>query len=115
MVTGFPFAVAGWGDCRFLVEKASASGGHLGPNPGVVEFTLALHRVFDSPHDALVFDTGHQTYVHNLLTGRRKVFDSLRRREGLSGYPSTPTRHCGLRTGDCGQRDRSGPDQPLRL
>ncbi|MEV3855315.1 1-deoxy-D-xylulose-5-phosphate synthase [Streptomyces sp. NPDC050095] len=73
---------------QFLVEKVCAAGGHLGPNLGVVELTLALHRVFDSPRDALVFDTGHQAYVHKLLTGRHKEFDTLRQAGGLSGYPS---------------------------
>lgn len=72
----------------FLVQKVSATGGHLGPNLGVVELTLALHRVFDSPRDALLFDTGHQAYVHKILTGRAGQFDSLRKRGGLSGYPS---------------------------
>ncbi|MDX3763133.1 1-deoxy-D-xylulose-5-phosphate synthase [Streptomyces sp. AK02-04a] len=71
----------------FLIETVCASGGHLGPNLGVVELTLALHRVFDSPRDALVFDTGHQAYVHKLITGRQKDFDTLRRAGGLSGYP----------------------------
>jgi 1-deoxy-D-xylulose-5-phosphate synthase len=71
----------------FLVDQVSRTGGHLGPNLGVVELTLALHRVFDSPRDTLVFDTGHQAYVHKLLTGRRD-FSRLRRRDGLSGYPS---------------------------
>lgn len=71
-----------------LVEKVCASGGHLGPNLGMVELTLALHRVFESPLDALVFDIGHQAYVHKLLTGRREAFDSLRQAGGLSGYPS---------------------------
>ncbi|GGU89790.1 1-deoxy-D-xylulose-5-phosphate synthase [Streptomyces albospinus] len=75
---------------QFLVAKVCAAGGHLGPNLGVVELTLALHRVFDSPDDALVFDIGHQAYVHKLLTGRRDRFDALRRRGGLSGYPSRP-------------------------
>lgn len=73
---------------EFLIEKACAAGGHLGPNLGVVELTLALHRVFDSPCDALVFDTGHQAYVHKLITGRGKDFDTLRQAGGLSGYPS---------------------------
>ncbi|GHE06551.1 hypothetical protein GCM10010339_47520 [Streptomyces alanosinicus] len=73
---------------RFLVEKVCANGGHLGPNLGVVELTLALHRVFDSPRDSLVFDTGHQAYVHKILTGRHKEFDALRQAGGLSGYPS---------------------------
>lgn len=72
----------------FLVEKVCASGGHLGPNLGMVELTLALHRVFDSPRDALVFDIGHQAYVHKLLTGRHQDFDSLRQAGGLTGYPS---------------------------
>lgn len=70
----------------FLVEKVSATGGHLGPNLGVVELTLALHRVFDSPTDPLLFDTGHQTYVHKILTGRKDLFDTLRQKDGLSGY-----------------------------
>jgi 1-deoxy-D-xylulose-5-phosphate synthase len=71
-----------------LVETVSRTGGHLGPNLGMVEITLAMHRVFDSPRDRMVFDTGHQTYVHKLLTGRAKAFDSLRQAGGLSGYPS---------------------------
>ena len=72
----------------FLIHKVAASGGHLGPNLGVVELTLALHRVFDSPHDPIIFDTGHQAYVHKMLTGRMGDFDTLRRKGGLSGYPS---------------------------
>ncbi len=72
----------------FLITSVARTGGHLGPNLGVVELTIALHRVFDSPTDALVFDTGHQTYVHKLLTGRRAGFGNLRKRGGLSGYPS---------------------------
>jgi len=72
---------------RFLVEHVSRTGGHLGPNLGVVELTIALHRVFESPRDTLVFDTGHQAYVHKLLTGRTD-FSALRRKGGLSGYPS---------------------------
>ncbi|MDR1806715.1 MAG: 1-deoxy-D-xylulose-5-phosphate synthase [Propionibacteriaceae bacterium] len=72
----------------FLIEQVSATGGHLGPNLGVVELTLALHRVFDSPADPIVFDTGHQAYVHKLLTGRRAAFPTLRQAGGLSGYPS---------------------------
>ncbi|GAA1871622.1 1-deoxy-D-xylulose-5-phosphate synthase [Myceligenerans crystallogenes] len=71
----------------FLVENVSRTGGHLGPNLGVVELTIALHRVFDSPRDTLVFDTGHQSYVHKLLTGRQD-FSRLRQKGGLSGYPS---------------------------
>jgi 1-deoxy-D-xylulose-5-phosphate synthase len=72
----------------FLVAKVSASGGHLGPNLGVVELTIALHRVFRSPEDIIIWDTGHQAYVHKILTGRAEGFDRLRQREGLSGYPS---------------------------
>jgi 1-deoxy-D-xylulose-5-phosphate synthase len=70
----------------FLVDNVSRTGGHLGPNLGVVELTIALHRVFHSPHDAIVWDTGHQTYVHKLLTGRQD-FSRLRKEGGLSGYP----------------------------
>ena len=70
----------------FLVDQVTRTGGHLGPNLGVVELTMAVHRVFDSPHDAIVFDTGHQAYVHKLLTGRHD-FSGLRRAGGLSGYP----------------------------
>ncbi len=72
----------------FLVEKVSATGGHLGPNLGVVELTIALHRVFRSPQDIIVWDTGHQAYVHKILTGRASGFDQLRQKDGLSGYPS---------------------------
>jgi 1-deoxy-D-xylulose-5-phosphate synthase len=78
----------------FLVDKVSKTGGHLGPNLGVVELTIALHRVFASPTDAIVWDTGHQTYVHKLLTGRAEGFDALRQAGGLSGYPSrTESQH----------------------
>ena len=73
---------------EFLIDSVSKTGGHLGPNLGVVELTIALHRVFDSPRDAIVFDTGHQSYVHKLLTGRRDDFANLRKKGGLSGYPS---------------------------
>jgi 1-deoxy-D-xylulose-5-phosphate synthase len=72
----------------FLVDRVSRTGGHLGPNLGAVELTLALHRVFRSPHDALLFDTGHQSYVHKLLTGRQNEFTALRQLGGPSGYPS---------------------------
>ncbi|MDQ5855425.1 MAG: 1-deoxy-D-xylulose-5-phosphate synthase [Actinomycetota bacterium] len=71
----------------FLVDKVSRTGGHLGSNLGAVELTLAVHRVFDSPHDPVLFDTGHQAYVHKILTGRIEGFDRLRKRGGLSGYP----------------------------
>ncbi|WP_018600505.1 1-deoxy-D-xylulose-5-phosphate synthase [Mycobacterium sp. 155] len=73
---------------QFLIHKVAATGGHLGPNLGVVELTLALHRVFDSPYDPIIFDTGHQAYVHKVLTGRSQDFDSLRMKGGLSGYPA---------------------------
>lgn len=73
---------------EFLIHKVAATGGHLGPNLGVVELTLALHRVFDSPHDPIIFDTGHQAYVHKMLTGRAQDFETLRKKGGLSGYPS---------------------------
>jgi 1-deoxy-D-xylulose-5-phosphate synthase len=72
----------------FLVEQTSKTGGHLSPNLGVVELTFALHRVFDSPRDAIVWDTGHQAYVHKIVTGRAKDFPKLRQAGGLSGYPS---------------------------
>jgi 1-deoxy-D-xylulose-5-phosphate synthase len=70
----------------FLVEEVARTGGHLGPNLGVVETTIAIHRVFDSPNDPIIFDTGHQSYVHKLLTGRQD-FSKLRQRDGLAGYP----------------------------
>ncbi|MBC3191418.1 1-deoxy-D-xylulose-5-phosphate synthase [Pseudonocardia sp. C8] len=72
----------------FLIRAVSRTGGHLGPNLGVVELTLALHRVFDSPHDTLIWDTGHQAYVHKLLTGRQDGWERLKKTGGLSGYPS---------------------------
>jgi 1-deoxy-D-xylulose-5-phosphate synthase len=72
----------------FLVDKVSRTGGHLGPNLGAVELTIALHRVFDSPADRILWDTGHQAYVHKMLTGRQQGFDRLKQRGGLSGYPS---------------------------
>src|SRR5260370_26616938 len=71
-----------------LIETVTRTSGHLGPNLGVVELTMALHRVFDSPKDRIVFDTGHQAYVHKLLTGRQAEFQTLRQRGGLSAYPS---------------------------
>ena len=72
----------------FLIEKVSKTGGHLGPNLGVVELTIAIHRAFDSPKDVILFDTGHQSYVHKILTGRADSFDQLRQRGGISGYPN---------------------------
>jgi 1-deoxy-D-xylulose-5-phosphate synthase len=73
---------------EFLIEKVSRTGGHLGPNLGVVELTIAVHRVFQSPRDVVLFDTGHQSYVHKILTGRADQFDLLRQRDGISGYPN---------------------------
>lgn len=72
----------------FVVRAVADTGGHLGSNLGAVELTLALHRVFDSPHDTLIWDTGHQAYIHKILTGRQNQFDQLRQVNGLSGYPS---------------------------
>ena len=72
----------------FLIDKVSKTGGHLGPNLGVVELSIAVHRVFDSPKDIVLFDTGHQSYVHKILTGRADHFDLLRQRNGISGYPN---------------------------
>ena len=78
----------------FIITTVKSTGGHLGSNLGVVELTLALHRVFESPKDILLFDTGHQAYVHKLLTGRRYGFKALRKRGGLSGYPNrTESQH----------------------
>ena len=73
---------------EFLIDKVSRTGGHLGPNLGVVELTIAVHRVFQSPRDVVLFDTGHQSYVHKILTGRADQFDLLRQRDGISGYPN---------------------------
>lgn len=72
---------------KFLIEKLSITGGHLGANLGVVELTLALHQIFDSPNDKLVWDVGHQTYIHKMLTGRTREFDTLRKYKGLCGFP----------------------------
>ncbi|REJ27253.1 MAG: 1-deoxy-D-xylulose-5-phosphate synthase [Caldibacillus debilis] len=72
---------------KFLIEKLSVTGGHIGPNLGVVELTIALHRSFDSPKDKIIWDVGHQSYVHKILTGRAKDFDRLRQYGGISGFP----------------------------
>jgi len=92
-----------------LIGVVTKNGGHLGPNLGVVELTIALHRVFDSPVDRILFDTGHQSYVHKLLTGRYPRFDTLRQGGGLAGYPNrasttwsrtrTPRPACPMPTG----------------
>jgi hypothetical protein len=106
----------------FLVEKVTHTGGHLGPNLGVVELTIALHRVFDSPNDMLLFDTGHQAYVHKLLTGRRAGFDRLgpqrqrpllcahRRRTGSAPHP--PARATADDTTDDNQPHHTGQCLP---
>ena len=73
---------------EFVVAAVSETGGHLGSNLGAVELTLALHRVFDSPRDAILWDTGHQAYIHKIVTGRREGFSKLRQADGISGYPS---------------------------
>lgn len=73
---------------QFLITKVSKTGGHLGPNLGVVELTIAIHRTFDSPKDVVLFDTGHQSYVHKIVTGRADQFDGLRQRGGIAGYPN---------------------------
>ncbi|MEO7837390.1 MAG: 1-deoxy-D-xylulose-5-phosphate synthase [Acidimicrobiales bacterium] len=73
---------------EFIVQAVSVTGGHLGSNLGAVELTLAVHRVFDSPRDVILWDTGHQAYVHKIVTGRREAFTTLRQEDGLSGYPS---------------------------
>ena len=72
---------------KFLVSSVSRTGGHLASNLGVVELTVMIHRLFDSPHDHIVFDVGHQSYTHKLLTGRKEVFSRLRKTGGLSGFP----------------------------
>lgn len=72
---------------QFLIQKLSVTGGHIGPNLGVVELTIALHKCFESPNDKIIWDVGHQSYVHKILTGRAKDFDTLRKYKGLSGFP----------------------------
>jgi 1-deoxy-D-xylulose-5-phosphate synthase len=84
---------------EFLVDRVAKTGGHLGPNLGAVELTIAVHRVFDSPHDRLLWDTGHQAYVHKMLTGRQDGFDTLRQKGGTtSSRTATPPPHCPTRT-----------------
>ena len=73
---------------QFLLENISKTGGHLASNLGVVELTVALHRVLDTPQDKIVFDVGHQCYTHKILTGRRGQFDKLRQLDGISGFPN---------------------------
>src|SRR4051794_21736736 len=73
---------------QFIVAAVAETGGHLGSNLGAVELTLAIHRVFESPRDIILWDTGHQAYTHKIVTGRANRFDSLRQENGLSGYPN---------------------------
>lgn len=73
----------------FLIEKVSKTGGHLASNLGVVELTLALHRVFNTPEDKIIWDVGHQCYVHKIITGRKDRFDTIRKLGGLSGFPKS--------------------------
>ena len=79
---------------QFLIKSVSETGGHLSSNLGVVELTVALHRVLDFPQDKLLFDVGHQCYTHKLLTGRRAGFAQLRRKNGISGFPSPEESSC---------------------
>lgn len=72
---------------QFLIQELSVTGGHIGPNLGVVELTIALHKSFNSPQDKIIWDVGHQSYVHKILTGRASEFGSLRQYKGLSGFP----------------------------
>ena len=78
----------------FLVETVGKNGGHLASNLGIVELTFALHRVFDIPTDTLIFDVGHQSYVHKILTGRRKDLVTLRKKDGISGFPKRSESPC---------------------
>ena len=85
---------------EFLIERVSENGGHLASNLGAVEMTLAIHRVFSSPHDHIIFDVGHQSYTHKLVTGRREAFDTLRQGGGLGGFPKrTESEHDSFGTG----------------
>ncbi|MCR5311107.1 MAG: 1-deoxy-D-xylulose-5-phosphate synthase, partial [Lachnospiraceae bacterium] len=79
---------------KFLIEKISVTGGHLGSNLGTVELTMALHLAFDLPKDKIIWDVGHQSYTHKLLTGRRECFDSLRKYGGMAGFPKTKESDC---------------------
>ena len=79
---------------ELIIDVVSKNGGHLAPNLGVVELTLALHRVFDCPKDKLIFDVGHQAYIHKILTGRKKDFPTLRKYKGLSGFPKRQESEC---------------------
>ena len=89
---------------QFLIKSVSETGGHLSSNLGVVELTVALHRVLDFPQDKLLFDVGHQCYTHKLLTGRRAGFAQLRRKNGISGFPSPEESSCDAFIAGHGQR-----------
>ena len=105
----------------FLVESVSKTGGHLASNLGVVELTVALHRVFDCPEDKIIWDVGHQSYVHKLLTGRKDMFDTLRKENGIAGFPRRCLRYCQGEhpTGERPPRNRRdrrwSPDRRSRL
>ena len=79
---------------RFLIEKISRTGGHLASNLGVVELTMAIHLVFDLPKDKIIWDVGHQSYTHKILTGRKDGFDDLRKYGGMSGFPKRKESAC---------------------
>ena len=88
---------------QFLIDSVSKTGGHLASNLGVVELTLALHATFNSPEDKIIWDVGHQSYVHKILTGRKKQFSSLRQYKGLSGFPKRcESEHDSFGTGHSG-------------
>ena len=88
---------------RLLIDTVSKRGGHLAPNLGMVELTLAMHKVFNSPEDKLIFDVGHQAYVHKILTGRYERFETLRSAGGLSGFPRRKeSEHDAFSTGHAG-------------
>ena len=85
---------------EFLIDKVSKTGGHLASNLGIVELSIALMRVFDSPRDKIIYDVGHQSYVHKILTGRAAGFDTLRKYKGMSGFPkSRESEHDAYETG----------------
>ena len=79
---------------EFIIESLSKTGGHLASNLGVVELTIAMHRVFDLPKDKLIWDVGHQSYTHKILTGRKDGFETLRREGGISGFPKRSESDC---------------------
>jgi len=94
----------------FLIDKLSVTGGHLASNLGVVELTMALHLVLDLPKDKLIWDVGHQSYTHKLLTGRREGFDTLRRIDGMSGFPKRGESECDVfNTGHSSTSISAGP------